>query len=54
MHNVHILVGAVDGDVVAPYCVVAVNIVVAEFDRSSMCSHDVPSENLVECRNGTM
>ena len=56
MHDICILVGGVNGRVVAPYCVIAVGIVVSECGRLevSRLGHDILSEMLVECRNGTI
>ena len=56
MHDLCILVGGVDGGVVAPCYIVAVGTVVAECGRLCMyrLGHDVLSDMLVECRNGTI
>jgi len=53
--NLRILIGFVYRLVVAPYCVAAVGIVVAEFDRLKVCTlgHDALSKMLVKCRKGT-
>jgi len=49
-----LLIGFINVKVVTANCVAAVGIVVAEFDRLSMCGkgHDVPCKRLVVDRNG--
>ena len=52
MHDACVLVGLIDGGVVAPYCVVAVSIVVAEVGRLYVCflGHDAVQISVL-CKN---